>query len=39
MTFPASRVPQGGKMVATLRTDLDLDPEGTVQIEAWCSKF
>ena len=39
VTFAADSVPQGGKMVATLHKELDLEPEGSVQIEAWCGRM
>ncbi|GMH73913.1 hypothetical protein TrST_g6625 [Triparma strigata] len=38
ITFAASKVPKDGKMVATLKEEFDLDPQGSIMIEGWCAK-
>jgi hypothetical protein len=39
VTIDSKLVPQGGKMVATLRKEIELEPEGQIMIEAWCSRL
>ncbi|GMH61402.1 hypothetical protein TL16_g03246 [Triparma laevis f. inornata] len=39
VTFAARKVPKDGKMVATLKEEMDLDPQGSIVIEGWCAKI
>jgi len=39
VTFPSSRIPTEGKLVACLRESFDFDTQGSVTIEAWVNRM